>query len=141
MIYVRGDMSSKILMKHDLPEDIEAPFTELNLQKCKWLLGATYRPPSKNHNYFFDNIDKGLGVYSTDENVALAGDFNVQVGGKLFDTFLFQHEFTSINKNILINSLKSFFKTETVFTGLSDFHKLVLSILRLHISRTKAKKI
>ena len=141
MIYVRGDMRSKILMKHNLPEDIEAPFTELNLQKCKWLLCAPYRPPSKNHNYFFDNIDKGLGVYSTDENVALAVDFNVQVGGKSFDTFLFQRELTSINKNILINSLKSFFKTETVFTGLSDFHKLVLSILRLHISRTKAKKI
>ena len=127
-------------MKHNFPEDIEAAFTEMNFQKCKWLLCATYRPPSKNHNYFFDNIDKGLGVYSADEKVALAGEFNVQVGGKLFDTFLFQHEFTTINKNILINSLKSFFKTETVFTRLSDFHKLVLSILRLHISRTKATK-
>ena len=121
MIYVRGDMSSKILMKHNLPEDIEALFTELNLQKCKWLLGATYRPPSKNHNYFFDNIDKGLGVYSTDENVALAGDFNVQVGAKLFDTFLFQHELTSINKNILINSLKSFLKQKLSSRGSQIF--------------------
>ena len=43
-------------------------------------------PPSKNHNYFFDNIDKGLGVYCTYEKVALAGDFNAQLGEKLFNT-------------------------------------------------------
>ena len=35
----------------------------------------------------------------------------------------------------------SFFKTETVFTGLSDFHKLVLSVFKLHFSKVKAKEI
>ena len=35
----------------------------------------------------------------------------------------------------------SFFKTETVFTGLSDFHKLVLSVFKLHFSNAKAKEI
>ena len=71
-------------------------------------------------------------------------------------TFLHQHELTSINSNptcyknpnnpsfidlILTNSPKSFFKTETVFTGLSDFHKLVLSVFKLHFSKAKAKEI
>ena len=74
-------------------------------------------------------------MYSTYERVALAGDFNAQVGEKQFDTILYQHELTSINRNptcyknpnnpscidhILTNSPKSFFKTETVFTGLSE---------------------
>ena len=77
-----------MLSKHNLPEDIEAAFIELNFRKCKWLLCATYRAPSQNHNYFFDNIDKGLGVYSTDERVALAGDFNAQVEKSLV-TFLY----------------------------------------------------
>ena len=40
-----------------------------------------------------------------------------------------------------MNSLKSFFKTETVFAGFSNFHKLVLSVLKLQISKAKAKKI
>ena len=35
----------------------------------------------------------------------------------------------------------SFFKTETVFTGLSDFHKLVLSVFKLHFSKAKSKKV
>ena len=57
MIYVRNDIPSKMLIKHNLPEDIEVAFTELNFRKCKWLLGATYRSPSQNHNYFIVYID------------------------------------------------------------------------------------
>ena len=50
MIYVRGGIPSKMLTKHNLPEGIETAFTEMNFRKCKWLLCATYRPISKNHN-------------------------------------------------------------------------------------------
>ena len=132
MIYVRDDIPSKMLTKHSLPEYIEAAFIELNFCKCKWLLTATYRAPCQNHNYFFDNIDKGLDVYSTYERVALTGDFNVEVGKKTFDTFLYHHELTSINRyptcykspsnpscigHILTNSPKSFFKTVIVLKG------------------------
>ena len=76
MISVRDDIPSKMLTKHNLPEDIEAAFIELNFCKCKWLLCATYSTPTQNRNYFFDNIDKCLDVYSTYERVTLAGDFN-----------------------------------------------------------------
>ena len=152
---IRDDMPSKML-KHNFPEDTEAAFIELNFRKCKWLLCATYRAPSQNHNYFFNNIDKCLDVYSTYERVVPACDLNAQVGEKSFYTFLYQHELTSIDRNptcyknqnnpscidhILTNSPKSFFKTETVFTGLSDFHKLVLSVFKLHFSKAKAKEI
>ena len=84
MIYVRDDIPSKMLTKHNFPEDTEAAFIELNFRKRRWLLCATYRAPSQNYNYFFDNIDKGLDVYSTYKRVALAGDFNAQVGLILF---------------------------------------------------------
>ena len=69
MIYVRDDIPSKMLTKHNLPEDIQAAFIEFNFRKCKWLLCPTYRAPSQNHNYFFDNIDEGLDVYSTYEGL------------------------------------------------------------------------
>ena len=145
MIYVRQDIPSKMLTKNNLPGDIEVAFIELNFLKCKWLLCATYLAPSQNHNYFFDNIDKCLDVYSTFERVALAGDFNAK---------LYQHELTSINRyatcyknpnnpswidHILTNSPMSFFKTETAFTGISDFHELFLSVFKLHFSKAKAK--
>ena len=41
--------------------------------------------------------------------------------------------------HILTNSPKSFFKTETVFTGLSEIHELFLSVFRLHFSKAEAK--
>ena len=132
-IYVRDDIPSKTLKKHSFPENTEAAFVKLNFRKYKWLLCATYRAPSQNHHYVFDNIDECSDVYSAYERIALAGDFNVQVGEKLFDTFFYQHELTSINGNatcyknlnnpccidhILKNSPKSSFKTENIFTGL-----------------------
>ena len=43
MIYVRGDIPSKMLTKHNLSEDIEVAFIELNFRKCKWLLH--FSPP------------------------------------------------------------------------------------------------
>ena len=36
IIYVKDDISSKILTKHALPTDIEALFIESNFRKCKW---------------------------------------------------------------------------------------------------------
>ena len=102
MIYVRDDKPSKILSKHNLSEGIETAFIELNFHKCKWLLYPIYRASSQNRNYFFDDIDKCLGVYSTYEGVALASYFKVLVGKKLFDTFLHQHELTSRNGTTLV---------------------------------------
>ena len=73
----------------------------------------------------------------------MVGDFNAKIGEMYLDNFLFQHELQSINKEptrfknthnlicidfILTNSPGSFFKTETLFTGLSDFYKLVISV-------------
>ena len=52
MIYVRDDTPSKMLTKHNLSEDIEAAFIELNFRKCRWLLCATYRAPLQNQLLF-----------------------------------------------------------------------------------------
>ena len=94
-------------------------------------------------------------MLATYKRVALAGDFNTHVGENSFDAFLYQYNLTSINRyptcyknpnnpsckgHILTNSPKSFFKTET-FYRISDFHKLVLSVLKLQFSKAKAKEI
>ena len=47
MIYVREDIPSKILEKHELPHDIEGIFIELNFIKVKRLLFRTYHPRRK----------------------------------------------------------------------------------------------
>ena len=86
----------------------------------------------------------------------LVGDFNSQIGEKYFDDFLFQHELRSVNdkptcyKNpdkhscidfILTNSPLSFHKSDCLFIGLSDCHKLVLSVFKINFSKSKPKEI
>ena len=86
----------------------------------------------------------------------LAGDFNAQEGESLHDTFLYQHELHSIYENPtcyenlnnlinidlnLTNCLKSIFKTDTIFTILSDFHKLVLSVFKTTFTKPKPKEV
>ena len=42
---------------------------------------------------------------------------------------------------ILTNNSRSFFKTNTLFTGLSNFHKLVLSVFKTTFCKSKPKEI
>ena len=68
MIYVRKDIPSRELTKHNLPKNVEALFIEINLRKSKFLLGGTYH--SKHPEYgtsdktFFEQIGFTLDVYS-----------------------------------------------------------------------------
>ena len=70
--------------------------------------------------------------------------------------FLYQHELANINKEptcyknsenpscidfILSNRPKSFVKTNAIFTGFSDFHKLVLSVFKTAFPKSKPKEI
>ena len=153
---MREDIPSKILTKHVLPTDIEALFIELNFRKCKWLLSGIYHPPSQSDQYFFDRLDNALDVYSNYENILLVGDFNAQIGETCLDTFLYQHELKNVNEEptcyknsenpscidfILISNPRSFFKTSMLFTGLSDFHKLVVSVFKTTFCESKPKEI
>ena len=124
-------------------------------RKSKWLLRGIYHPPSQNEQYVFDNVDKALDIYCSYDKTVLA-DFNSQEGESLLDTYLYQHELHSINKNptcyenqnspsnidlILTNYSKSFFKTDIIFTGLFDFHKIVLSVFETTFTKSKFKEI
>ena len=120
------------------------------------MLCGLYHLPSQKDQYFFDNIDKGLDIYSTYEKVILDGDFNSQISENCIDTFMYHHNLQSIIKEpscyknpnnpscidlFLRNSPRRFYQTETFFADLSDFHKLVLSIFKTTFTNSKAKEI
>ena len=114
IIYVREDIASKMLTKHiSFLMILKHCLLKLIFESViGYFASGLYHPPSQSDQYFFDNLDKALDVYSTDEKVLITGDFNAQEGEKCFDTFLYQHELKSLNKEA----------TETYFTGLSDCH-------------------
>ena len=156
MIYVRDVIPSKLLTKHFFPNDIEGLFVELNFRKCKWLLLGTYHPPSQSDQYFFENVDKALDIYSYFDKILLTGDFNAEIHDNYLESFLYQHELKNLVKEktcfksisnpscidlFLTNNALSFQNTKTVSTGLSDFHKLVLTVLKTNIVKNKPREI
>ena len=152
MIFVREDISSDTLSKHTIDANIEILFIEVNLRKSKILLIAAYNSPSQKYRIpdvkFFEQIAHALDVYSGYDKFVLAGDFNIDAlnddDGALGD---FLDEFHAKNlvkeptcyKNPLnpscldlyiTNSYRSFQGTTTVATGLSDCHKMVVTVLK-----------
>ena len=156
MIHVREVILSKLLTKHFFPNDIEGLFVELNFRKYKWLLLGTYHPPSNSDRYFYENVDKALNMYSYYDKILLTRDFNAEIHDNYLGSFLYQHELKSLVKEkICFKSISnpscidlfwtknvlSFQNTKTLSTGLSDFHKVVLIILKTSIVKNKPREI
>ena len=91
LIYIREDISSKLLADHKLPHDIERIFVELNLRKKKWLLFGSYHQPSQSDEYFLHQVKKGLDMYSNIyERYMLIGDFIAEESRPCLSQFLFE---------------------------------------------------
>ena len=90
------------------------------------------------------------------ENMLIMGDFNVDVKEVSLHLFCNQYKLKSLNRDptcyknignpsridlLLTNSAKSFEITCTIETGLSDFHKLVVTVLNEKHERMPPKVI
>ena len=155
LIYVREDIPCKLLNNHSFPDDIEGLFVELNFRKSKLLLLGTYHPPSQQDNYYFQSIGDSLDIYcSFYEKCVLVGDFNAEENEESMKQFLQLYGlknlvrentcFKSLNNPscidlILTNSHGSFQNTNVISSGLSDFHKLVLSVVKTTFPKAKPR--
>ena len=139
-----------------MSHDIEGIFIELNFRKVKWLVFGTYHPPSQNDQYYFEALDKALDCYSSYDRIVLTGDFNSEKQETCMETFLYQHNLKNIVKEstcfknssepsaidlFLTNNSSYFQNTKIFFTGLSDFHKLVTTMLKLSFPKSKPLEI
>ena len=132
-------------MSYNLPEDIECGFVEINLKNKKWLFPNAYWLPSQNGRYFFEELGKSLDAYSTGyENLILLGDFNMEEKEADISNFLEIYNLKNLVKKptcfksdrprsidlILTNRASSFQLTDSIETGLSDFHCMIITVLK-----------
>ena len=157
MIYVREDIPCKVLKLHSSPSDIEGIFVELNFREVEWLLFGTYHPPNQNNKYVFENLGTALDVYiGKYDKFLLAGDFNIEEKETSLSYFLLVYNlknlvndktcFKSLNNPttidlFLTNSKKPFQNTCSISTGISDFHNMVITVLKTTFAKTKPKMI
>ena len=95
-------------------------------------------------------------MYSYYDKILLTRDFNAEVHDDYLESFLYPHELKSLVKEktcfksisnpscidlFLINNALSSQSTKTVSTGLPDFHKLGLTVLKTSIVKIKPREI
>ena len=157
LVYIREDIPCNILKKTFLPVDIEGIFIELNLRKHKWLLCAIHCPPNQKDDYFFNHLGKAIDVYhQTFDKFLLIDYFNAEDTELCLSQFLFEYDAKNIvlekicfkSKDspccidlFITNSPNSFQNTSTVTTRLSDFNKMIITILKATFTKSKLKVI
>ena len=154
MIYVREGIPSKLLK---LETDYEGLLFELNLKKEKWLISCSYNPHVQNINRHLDLLQKSIEVIACKyENLLILGDFNCEKEKNNMPTFCESFDLTNLinsptcYKNpdnpkcidlMMTNFPKRFQTSMTIDTGISDFHKMTLAILKTKYEKLPPKKI
>ena len=150
MIYVRDDIPSQEKDKFKLPDGIEGIIVEINLRKSKFLLIGTYHSTNEEYgtkdDVFLHGIGSAIDYYNNYDQFLIAGDLNLQEGRNvLLDDFLDQFHAKNLVKEptcdknsdnlstvdlFITNTPSSFMKTTTVWADLSDFHKMIITVMR-----------
>ena len=128
-------------------------FFELNLRSKKWLFCCSYNPHKSLIKEHLKELIKAIQFCSkTHDNLMLIGDYNAQVDETNMASFCEIYELRSLineptcYKNplnpscidlFLTNNVNSFQKTFVSETGLSDFHKLIGTMMKSHIPKQK----
>ena len=146
MIYVREDIPSRVLTNHPGDKNIEGIFLEINLRKTKWLLFGGYNHNKLNTVNFLNKVGPILDHYMYKfENVILIGDFNSETKeismSEFCDIYNLHNLITEptcfknpLNPSsidvILTNKIRSFQFSQVIETGLSDHHKMTVTVLK-----------
>ena len=111
------------------------------------MICCSYNPNRTFASNHLDHIAKGINTYSKKyENILLMGDFNVGFTEANMVAFCNEYKLETQNKEpssfkkymspscidlFLTNCRKSFESTLTIETGLSDFHKIIVTVLKV----------
>ena len=155
LLYIREDIPAKVLHS-DFPAT-ESFYAEIIIHKKRWLINCSYNPQKNNICRHPDVVTKTLdSYYSKYENVIFLGNFNAGVLETAMTSFCEPYNLKSITKQftcfknpkkpscielILKNRAKSFQSTCVIETGLSDFHRMAVSVLKMHFRKLPPKVI
>ena len=151
LIYIKEGIPYKILKSHPEKINFEGIFFEINLRNKKWLLFGGYNPDKKDIIEFLDKLSTNLNSYlNRYENILLLGDFNSEIIESHMKDFCDMYAFSNLIKDhtcyknpenpssidmILTNRASSFQLSQTVETGISDYHKMTVTVMKSHFQK------
>ena len=131
---------------------------ELELsKKNKWLRSYHYNKHKGNTKQHLSNINKGLDkLNSKHDNIRIIGDLNSEMSGPSLDEFCQTYNLESIvNKPTYLKNPKNpsridlvppnkqerFLEGKAIAAGVSNFHKMVVSVFKTSFKKQKPKII
>ena len=151
MVFTRADLPCVELKSHNLPSNVECLFLEITIRKSKWLIIGGYCPHKEGIAHFLSSVgyelDKFLPTY---ENILVLGDLNSTVKEKDLKEFCEIYNLENLIKSptcyksamnpssidvMLTNRKRSFQNSMTLETGLSDHHKMTISVLKIYFKK------
>ena len=146
MLIVKDNLLTSRLDKYCFPGEIEIFCIELNLRKKKWPIFCCYNPHKHLLKHHLFQIESAINFDSnTYENLIILGDFNAEISDLNMESFCTINNLKCIIKEstcyknpdnrtcidlILINYPRNFQESSTLETGLSNFHKMVLTVFK-----------
>ena len=154
LLYVKDDIPSTML---NIDISHEALYIEINVRKKKWIIGCSYNPKQSLIATHLQEVGKHLDNYlKTYENFLLLGDMNAEPDNQAIVDFCQVYDCKNLIREktcfknpqkpscidlMITNMPKSFQGSVTIETGLSDFHKLTLSIMKVFYKKQKPNVI
>lgn len=145
MIFIRDGLDSKEIKSHKL-KNAEGTFIKLVIRNTKWLIMAGYNPDKKKIGHFLNivgrELDKLVPQY---DNLLLLGDFNSEISEEEMKNFCEAYDLTNLITEptcfksvenpssidvILTNRKQCFEDSRTIETGLSDCHKMTVTVMK-----------
>ena len=155
LFYTRGDIPCKSLPL--VSESIECMISEISISKKKWLILGIYNPDVKSIKKCLSTIEKNLDYYlPLYDNLIIFGDFNCEMKEEALTNFCSLYNLMCLIKEptcfknadkpscidlILTNRPKCFQNSSAFETGLSDFHKLTVTVLKTSFRKMPPKII
>ena len=150
ILFVREDIASSLLK---IDTSIEALYVEINVRKKKWLIGCSYNPQKSLIAKHLTEIGKDLDIFSANyDNFILLGDFNSEPKEQYVKDFCHVYNCKNIIKEntcfknpenpscidlFITNRPACFNGSMTIETGLSDFHKMTISVMKIFYKKQK----
>ena len=151
LIYVREDIISVELTKHACSEGFESLFIELDFRKLKLLLNLSYNPQNYRISNHLEYLTKAIDFYKGKyDNILIIADLNAEMNEPPLRDFCKTYDLSNLIKEptffkslnnpssidlMLTNRPRCFQNSTTFETGLSDFHKMTVSVLKTFVKK------
>ena len=154
-MFIRSNIPAKVISTDKTP--FESFYVELNFRKKKWLLNCSYNPNNNNIESHLNCLSRSIDLLSLKyENIVLLGDYNSCMDDSPMIDFCETYKLLNLVKHrtcfknaenpscidfLLKNKALHFQNTTVIETRLSDFHKMIIAVMKMHFPKIKLRVI